>query len=175
MHDMIPTWVAGRLVPMEKLAVHQQGLRHKAVSIFVMQGDHILLQQRAPGKYHSGGLWANTCCTHPHWTEAPDTCARRRLDEELGISGLAVQSVGQVEYRADVGNGMVEHEVVDVFVARATLPPVLRPNPGEVAATAWMTLAELDVALALDPTRFTPWLHIYLGEHRERLFGSLAD
>ena len=173
--DLIPTWVAGRLKPMEKLAVHRQGLRHKAVSVFVMDGDHILLQQRALGKYHSGGLWANTCCTHPHWGEAANACARRRLQEELGISGLVLRPVGQVEYRAEVGNDMVEHEVVDVFMALAPMRPVVWPDPEEVADTAWMTLAELDAAIADDPARFTPWLRIYLADHRERLFGGLQD
>jgi isopentenyl-diphosphate delta-isomerase len=172
--EMIPAWVAGRLTPVEKLSVHRQGLRHKAVSVFVMEGDHILLQQRALGKYHSGGLWANTCCTHPRWGEADNACARRRLQEELGISGLAVRPAGLVEYRADVGNDLIEHEVVSVFMAKAPLRPVLWPDPEEVADTAWTTLEELDAAIADDPLRFTPWLRIYLSEHRERLFGSLA-
>lgn len=173
--NMIPAWVAGRLKPVEKLTVHRQGLRHKAVSVFVVVDDHILLQQRAFGKYHSGGLWANTCCTHPFWGEAADTCARRRLNEELGISGLAVRPAGKVEYRAEVGGGMIEHEVVDVFVARAALRPVLWLDPEEVADTAWMTLEALDAAIAEDPDRFTPWLRIYLSDHRERLFGTLSD
>lgn len=172
--DMIPAWVAGRLQPVEKLAVHRQGLRHKAVSVFVMQGGQILLQQRAFGKYHSGGLWANTCCTHPHWGEAANACARRRLQEELGISGLEMRPMGQVEYRAEVGADMIEHEVVEVFRAEAPIRPVLWPDPAEVADTAWMTLADLDAAIAEDPARFTPWLRIYLSDHRERLFGNHA-
>lgn len=171
---MIPAWVAGRLKPVEKLAVHQQGLRHKAVSVFVMCGDHILLQQRALTKYHSAGQWANTCCTHPRWHEPASTCARRRLQEELGINGLAVLPAGQVEYRAEVTGGLVEHEVVEVFMAHTAIRSVLFPDPEEVADTAWMTLAELDAAIAADPDRFTPWLRIYLAEHRDRLFGELA-
>lgn len=171
---MIPAWVAGRLQPVEKLAVHRQGLRHKAVSVFVICDGHILLQQRALTKYHSGGQWANTCCTHPHWGEPAGTCARRRLQEELGINGLAVLPAGQVEYRAEVTGGLVEHEVVEVFLAQTAIRPALFLDPAEVADTAWMTLAELDAAIAADPDRFTPWLRIYLAEHRERLFGDLA-
>jgi len=170
---MIPAWVDGILQKVDKLEVHQRGLRHKAVSIFVMEGDHILLQRRAEGKYHTPGLWANTCCTHPGWNEAPDACARRRLQEELGISGLAVLPAGQVEYRAEVGQGLIEHEVVDVFLAPTTFRPNLRPDPDEVAETKWLSLAELDAALAADPDMFTPWLHIYMSEHRERIFGAL--
>jgi isopentenyl-diphosphate Delta-isomerase len=75
----------------------------------------VLIQQRALGKYHTPGLWANTCCTHPHWGEDL-ACARRRLREELGITGWRWPA-GQVEYRADVGGGLTEHEVV---VARSS-------------------------------------------------------
>jgi isopentenyl-diphosphate delta-isomerase len=100
MDEMIPAWVEGRLTPVEKLAVHQQGLRHKAVSVFVLDGDRVLIQQRALGKYHTPGLWANTCCTHPVWGEDDAACAARRLHEELGITGLTLQAAGSVEYRA---------------------------------------------------------------------------
>lgn len=171
---MIPAWVAGRLKPVDKLEVHRQGLRHKAVSVFVICDGHILLQQRALTKYHSGGQWANTCCTHPHWGEPAGSCARRRLQEELGINGLAVLPAGQVEYRAEVTGGLIEHEVVEVFLARTAIRPALFPDPAEVADTDWMTLAELDAAIAADPDRFTPWLRIYLADHRDRLFGDLA-
>ena len=174
LHKMIPAWVNGRLQQVEKLEVHQRGLRHKAVSVFVAGGDQILLQRRALGKYHTPGLWANTCCTHPNWNEAPDICALRRLQEELGISGLVVNPVGQVEYRADVGQGLVEHEVVDVFLATTRFRPVLKPDPAEVADTCWMTLADLDAAVLGAPERFTPWLRIYLAEHRARIFGAMA-
>ena len=104
---------------MDKLDVHLKGVRHKAVSVFVLDGPRVLIQRRALGKYHTPGLWANTCCTHPHWNEAPRDCALRRLSQELGIDGLDPQPVDRVEYRADVGGGMVEHEVVDIFIAQA--------------------------------------------------------
>ena len=78
---MIPAWVSGTLQPVEKLAAHQRGLKHMAVSVFLVSGDGILIQQRAMGKYHTPGLWANTCCTHPEWGEAASVCAVRRLDE----------------------------------------------------------------------------------------------
>ena len=174
LNEMIPAWANDRLQQVEKLEVHRRGLRHKAVSVFVTAGDHILLQQRALSKYHTPGLWANTCCTHPRWDEAPDICALRRLQEELGISGLQVNPVGQVEYRSEVGQGLVEHEVVDVFLATARGRPVPRPDPAEVADTCWMTVAELDAALLAKPERFTPWLRIYLTEHRARIFGARA-
>ena len=101
--------IDGRLVPVGKLEVHQRGLRHKAVSVFVLDGTRVLIQKRAAGKYHTPGLWANTCCTHPLWEEDAASCAVRRLREELGITGLVPAFAGQVEYRADVGGGLVEH------------------------------------------------------------------
>lgn len=169
---MIPAWIDGELQQVEKLAVHQRGLRHKAVSVFVVSGAHVLLQRRAEGKYHTPGLWANTCCTHPSWGEDPAACARRRLHEELGIVGLEVLSVGQVEYRADVGMGLTEHELVDVFLAPTVTRPQVNPDPAEVAATSWMTLADLETDLAARPHLYTPWLHIYLKDHRAKIFGK---
>ena len=73
---MIPAWVDGTLMPVEKLAAHRRGLRHLAVSVFVVRDGAILIQQRALDKYHTPGLWANTCCTHPEWGEEALACAR---------------------------------------------------------------------------------------------------
>ena len=86
MTEMVPAWINGKLQPVEKIEVHKRALRHKAVSVFIMVGTETLLQKRALNKYHCPGLWANACCTHPYWDEASETCARRRIKEELGIS-----------------------------------------------------------------------------------------
>jgi len=169
---MIPAWVDGALTPVEKLSAHQRGLRHKAVSVFVMAGDQILLQRRALGKYHTPGLWANTCCTHPDWDEDAGVCAVRRLTEELGITGLTPEHRGQVEYRAEVGNGLIEHEVVEVFTCEATLDLPLALNPDEVCETRWITRPELKKQLAETPDIFTPWLHIYMEQHSDMIFAD---
>lgn len=161
---MIPAWVNGTLTQVEKLEVHQRGLRHKAVSVFVMRGREVLLQRRAMGKYHTPGLWANTCCTHPRWGETDLACAARRLHEELGISGLALQRSGGIEYRADVGGGLTEHEVVEVFSAQAPAHLVPQPDPDEVMQTRWITLEALEAEVQASPEKFTPWLRIYLAE-----------
>ena len=162
----------GHLRPFDKIEVHRRGLRHPAVSVFLRVGAAFLWQQRASGKYHSGGLWANACCSHASWGEAPIHCAHRRMAEELGITGLSFRPLARVEYRAEVGPGMIEHEVVDVFLADLAAPPQITPDPDEVAATAWMTLAEIDAAIAAEPDRFTPWLKLYLTDHRTELFGA---
>ena len=169
---MIPAWVDGTLTPVEKLAAHQRGLRHLAVSVFVMRRGAILIQQRALCKYHTPGLWANTCCTHPEWDEDPADCAQRRLTEELGITGLSLEHRGEVEYRADVGGGLIEHEVVQVYVAEAGDDIPLVPNPDEVMATDWMDMDSLRAAIAATPEQFTPWLRIYLDQHAKAIFGS---
>lgn len=168
---MIPAWIDGTLTPVEKLDAHLRGLRHLAVSVFVIRDGAILIQQRALGKYHTPGLWANTCCTHPEWDEAPMHCAQRRLNEELGITGLTLAHRGQVEYRADVGNGMIEHEVVEIFVAHAGSDLSITPNPEEVMSTRWATPETLATEIDQDPTQFTPWMRIYLEQHANMIFG----
>lgn len=168
---MIPAWVDGTLQPVEKLAAHVEGLRHRAVSVFLIHDDEILIQQRAPGKYHTPGLWANTCCTHPHWEEDPETCAIRRLEEELGITGVAPVWKDQIEYRADVGNGLIEHEVVDLYLVTTKDRPVLHLNPEEVDGVRWVSLADLEDEVSRHPERFTPWLRIYLSDHKLSVFG----
>ncbi len=174
MSVMIPAWIDGTLTPVEKLAVHQRGLRHKAVSVFVLQGDRVLLQQRALDKYHTPGLWANTCCTHPDWDEDALVCAVRRLDEELGITGLLPALRDTVEYCADVGNGLTEHEVVDIFVAEAPVGMAVTPNPAEVMSVKWVDVAGLAADIARDPAVYTPWLRIYMADHHTAIFAGAA-
>ena len=172
MTEMIPTWIDGDLVAVEKLEAHERGLRHKAVSVFVLSGDAVLVQRRALGKYHTPGLWANTCCTHPRWGEEPLACAHRRLDEELGLRGLPLKHRGQVEYRADVGGGLIEHEVVEVFVAKLAERIMPVPDPDEVMAVEWVTRAALDDRIQQRPDDYTPWLRIYLAEHAAQIFAE---
>jgi isopentenyl-diphosphate delta-isomerase len=171
MSILIPAWVDGRLTPVDKLEAHRKGLRHKAISVFVLRGRDVLLQRRAMGKYHTPGLWTNTCCTHPHWNEHPAICATRRLDEELGITGLVPQHRHHLEYRAEVGKGLIEHEVVDVYVAEATDKMTIHPDPDEVMDTRWIDCHDLIAEVRRHPDRFTPWLRIYLSDHAGVIFG----
>lgn len=173
MSIMIPAWVDGKLTPIEKLEAHVRGLRHKAISVFVMDGARLLIQKRAAGKYHTPGLWANTCCTHPDWDESGIDCAQRRLREELGITGIHLTQRDTLEYRAPVGGDMIEHEVVEVFVADA--PRVKWAlNPEEVEAVRWVDLEDLSAEISSHPEQFTAWLKIYMAEHKERIFGTLT-
>jgi len=116
----------------------------------------------------------NTCCTHPHWDEDPAICATRRLTEELGFT-VPLEHRDQIEYRADVFNGLIEHEVVDIFVADLDGPPVTKPNLEEVMDIAWVTLEELRAQIATQPERFTPWIKIYVDQHSDQIFGERAS
>lgn len=151
----------GSRYAVEKLKAHQSGVLHDAVSVFIFDGDRLLLQRRAHDKYHCGGLWANTCCSHPNWGEGAAACANRRLAEELGAAAR-LEERATIEYRADVGGGLVEHERVRVFAAsveRARF--LLSPNPLEVADTAWTPLLTIADDMDADPGRFAPWFRIY--------------
>ncbi|MEM6465313.1 MAG: isopentenyl-diphosphate Delta-isomerase [Pseudomonadota bacterium] len=172
----IPAYVNGRLEPVEKLEAHELGLRHLAVSVFILNGNRLLLQQRALGKYHTPGLWANTCCTHPKWNEDMLACAVRRLEEEVGLTDIPLRSRDQLEYRADVGNGLIEHELVTVFVGHANSDQLMpTPNPDEVKALRWVDLEDLRREVEETPEQFTPWLRIYMRDHFSQIFGGLRS
>ncbi|QGX97778.1 isopentenyl-diphosphate Delta-isomerase [Roseovarius faecimaris] len=175
MTALIPAWIGGDLVAVEKLDVHERGLKHKAVSVFVLSGTKVLIQQRAMGKYHTPGLWANTCCTHPHWGERAEDCAVRRLQEELGLTVPRLSYRDQVEYRANVGGGLTEHELVDVFVSHVADPVTVSPNPDEVMDTAWVEMEELRRHILDAPARYTPWLKIYMLEHADQIFAGSSE
>lgn len=176
--DLIPAWTSAGLAPVPKLEVHRRGLLHPAVSVFVVSGSgaarKTLLQRRARGKYHSAMLWANACCTHPRWGETPLACAHRRLAEELGLTGLALEWREHLVYRAQVGAGLTEHEEVDVFVARTSGDPALAPDPAEVSDVRWVRLDRLAAEIAADPAAFAPWLRIYLDRHAGTIFGEIS-
>lgn len=149
------------LFPIEKMEAHRKGILHQAISIFVFDGDSLLLQRRADDKYHCGGLWANTCCSHPHFGETLETCAKRRLQEELGFS-LELQRRGTIEYCAEVGEGLKEHERVAVFQGHAGRDDLhMAPDPNEVSDTCWLALPELRRRVSDHPEEFAPWLRIY--------------
>ena len=169
---IIPAVAAdGSLYPIEKMQAHITGQLHLAVSVFVFDGDLLLMQRRARGKYHCGGLWANTCCSHPHWQETVEDCASRRLREEMGIA-LPLMRHQTVDYDADVGAGLREHERVTLFSASADRTQLVpTPDPEEVEATCWISLADLRREMAGAPAIFTPWLRIYLDRFPDLAFG----
>ena len=169
----IQAWVGDKLMPVDKTEAHARGLRHKAVSIFVMDGDQLLIQKRAAGKAYSAGKWSNTCCSHPDWNERPEQCAVRRLKEELGITRLYPAHADRLEYRTEIEGGLIEHEVVDVYIAYARAGMTINPDPCEVSETRWVGLYDLAAEVRRHPERFSKWLRIYMAEHTGRIFSTL--
>lgn len=139
-----------------KLAAHRTGALHRAVSVFITDGHgDVLLQQRAAGKYHSPGLWSNTCCGHPRPGEDVRAAGSRRLLEEMGIV-CELEAAGQFQYRADFGDGLSEHEIDHVYVGRWHARP--HPDPQEVGAWRWVQVADLEAELEANPGAFTAWV-----------------
>jgi isopentenyl-diphosphate delta-isomerase len=165
--ENIPAWDNGILRPVNKLEAHQKGLKHKAVSVFLLSDNQLLIQRRALNKYHTPGLWANTCCTHPHWDENTEICAVRRLNEELGIKFSQLKYKNKIDYKANVGNGLIENESVDIYVGiveqKSSL--IVEINSYEVMDTKWIDIDELKNEIQLNPTKFTPWIRIYMQKH----------
>jgi isopentenyl-diphosphate delta-isomerase len=152
-----------------KLEAHKRGLLHRAVSVVVGRSDgRLLLQRRAAGKYHSGGRWSNACCTHPRPGEGAGGAARRRLWEELGID-CPLAPAGSVRYLADVGGGLVEHELTHVFVGRCDDEPI--PDPAEVCD--WLAVEPhlLERDCLQRPSAYSAWLRPVLDAARPHLWG----
>lgn len=140
----------------EKLRAHESGVLHRAFSVFLIDaGNRVLLQQRAIAKYHSPGLWSNSCCGHPRPGEDTRTAAARRLVEEMRVTCDLV-SAGRFLYRAELGNGLIEHELDHLFVGRFTGDP--DPAPEEVDQWAWMGWPALVDDCVKRPDRYTAWL-----------------
>ena len=146
-----------------KTAVHRAGLLHRAFSIFMVDGrGRMLLQQRSPKKYHSGGLWANSCCGHPRPGERTVTAARRRLGEELGVDG-ALSFGFFARYQTELDHGMHENEFVYVYFGRLGGEP--NPHPDEVANTELLSFDEIRRRLKRKPDEFAVWFRHYFANH----------
>jgi len=155
----------------EKRAVHEAGLRHRAFSIFLVDAaGRLLLQRRAESKYHSGGLWANSCCGHPRCGEPTRQAAERRLTEELGVR-VPLRFQFHARYRAELDHGLTEDEFVYLYFGEA--PAEFSPDPGEVAALEWTTLAALERELLFRPGRYAAWLRRYVEDHGPSLRRAL--
>lgn len=143
----------------EKLRVHQLGLLHRAFSIFVLRenlGLELLMQKRAMTKYHSGGLWTNTCCGHPRPGESILDAANRRLNEEMGLI-IELKEIGSFMYRAEVGNKLIENEVDHVMIGYWN-NQLLFPNPLEIDALEWSNVEEVIIAMHETPCVYTIWV-----------------
>ncbi|GAA4327058.1 isopentenyl-diphosphate Delta-isomerase [Mucilaginibacter gynuensis] len=145
---------------MDKMAAHRTGTLHRAFSIFIFnrQGQ-LLLQQRAFDKYHSGGLWTNTCCSHPRLGEFTLDAAHRRLQEEMGMIA-ELNELFQFSYRHEFDNGLIENEFDHVFLG--VNDDIPQPNASEVASFRYVDPDELLSEIAANPELFTAWFKICL-------------
>lgn len=144
---------------MEKMEAHEKGLLHRAFSVFLLRKKNnkieLLLQQRNFEKYHCGGLWTNTCCSHPRDGETTVQAGQRRVQEELGVT-CHLQEVGAFMYRAEFANGLTEHEFDHVLIGGFNAEEIPF-NPDEVANVRWIGLEDLYLEMSAEPAQFTPW------------------
>ena len=143
---------------MEKLRAHELGLLHRAFSVFLFdEKGNMLLQKRALGKYHSPGLWTNTCCSHPRPGELTIDAAKRRLLEEMGIV-TNIESAFNFIYKASLHQNLTEHELDYVFVG--TYNGIISPNSIEVCDYLYISIEDLNQKLNTNKEEFTVWFKI---------------
>ena len=142
----------------EKIAAHEKALLHRAFSVFVFNNKgELLLQKRAGTKYHCGGLWTNTVCSHPREGESLNHAAHRRLGEEMGFD-CEVLEIFEFVYKKKFDNGLSEHEYDHVFIGKFDGQPI--PNPVEVEDIKWMSINEIKEDIEKNPENYTYWFKI---------------
>lgn len=145
----------------EKIKAHEDGGKlHRAFSVFIFNSKgEMLLQKRAGSKYHFGGLWTNTCCSHPHSDEPIEKTVHEKLKQEMGFDTELKEAFTFI-YRAEFGNGLTEHELDHVFIGKFDGEP--QPNPEEADDWKWVNVEELQRDIKENPDNYTPWFRIAL-------------
>ncbi|QNJ98276.1 isopentenyl-diphosphate Delta-isomerase [Constantimarinum furrinae] len=143
---------------MPKMEAHEKALLHRAFSVFIFNENHeLMLQQRAKDKYHSPGLWTNTCCSHQRDGESSIAAGKRRLQEEMGFVTDLKETTSFI-YKAPFDNGLTEHEYDHILVGNYNDAPI--PNPNEVSDWKWMSLETVKNDIENNPERYTAWFKI---------------
>ncbi len=151
----------------DKMIVHRKGLLHRAFSVFVLnQKNELLLQRRSMEKYHSPGLWTNTCCSHAFEGETLLQSAHRRLMEEMGFD-CDLKEIFAFTYRVEFDNDLIEHEIDHVFAGRFNGIP--NPHPGEVCDWKFMALKDLEKDLEWNAGNYTFWIKVAFQKFYESL------
>jgi isopentenyl-diphosphate Delta-isomerase len=139
----------------EKMDVHRKGILHRCFSIFIFNSaGHVMLQKRAISKYHSGGLWTNTCCSHPRDGELVEEAIHRRMIEEMGFD-CEMQKAFTFIYRAELDHGLTEHEFDHVYLG--TYNGTVTPNPEEADGYEWEKVDTVMTDMKNNPGRYTVW------------------
>ena len=143
---------------MEKMEAHRRGVLHRAFSVVLFNSSgELLLQRRADNKYHSGGLWTNTCCSHPLPDESIRDAAQRRLKHEMGID-LRPEFAFKFIYKTPLDRSLIEHELDYVFIGTFDGTPVINKN--EVSEWKFMSLSELKNDIKVSPENYTIWFRL---------------
>ncbi len=152
---------------MPKMEAHQKAILHRAFSVFIFndQGE-LMLQQRALHKYHSPGLWTNTCCSHQRDGESNINAGLRRLEEEMGFSAPLKETTWFI-YKAPFDNGLTEHELDHILVGNFNDSP--KVNKEEVADWKWMPLEEVKSDISKNPDIYTAWFKIIFDKFYKHL------
>jgi len=151
----------------EKLEAHQKGLLHRAISVLVFNSaGELLLQKRANHKYHSGGLWTNTCCSHPRPNETSLAAAKRRLLEEMGIHSHPSFAYKFI-YKTALDNQLVEHEYDHVYITTSNDKPML--NPDEATDFKYVSIDKLKTEIDNNPDDYTVWFKIIMENYDQVL------
>lgn len=148
---------------MEKIEAHEKGLLHRAFSVFIFNDkEELLLQQRALTKYHTPGLWTNTCCSHQKDGESNTAAGQRRLEEEMGFS-VPLSEIMSFTYKAPFSNGLTEHEFDHILIGHYNEEP--KPNPDEVHDWKWERLENIETDIKRNPDQYTEWFKIILNKY----------
>tara|TARA_B100000497_G_C7435390_1_gene271470 strand:- start:8 stop:526 length:519 start_codon:yes stop_codon:yes gene_type:complete len=143
---------------MPKLEAHEKGVLHRAFSVFIFNNKgELMLQRRALSKYHSPGLWTNTCCSHQRDGESNILAAKRRLNEEMGFVTELIEKTSFV-YKANFDNGLTEHELDHIIVGKYNHSPVI--NSSEVDSWKWMSMEDIRNNINDQPHNYTAWFKI---------------
>jgi isopentenyl-diphosphate Delta-isomerase len=158
---------------MEKMEAHEKAVLHRAVSVFIFNSKgEWLLQQRAFEKYHSGGLWTNTCCSHPFPGEKTIEAATRRLTEEMGLTS-SLKEIFSFKYFAHLENGLSEHELDHVFVGFTDSEPLV--NDVEAEDWRYLSTEKLELEMKAFPQNFTVWFKLIFVKIRDYLQNNKTD
>jgi isopentenyl-diphosphate Delta-isomerase len=156
---------------MEKMEAHVKGVLHRAFSVLVFNSKgEMLIQRRADCKYHSAGLWTNTCCSHPRPGEKIEDAAQRRLEEEMGIS-LTPEKAYSFIYRTELGGGLIEYELDHVLTAYYDGEPAL--NAEEAQDWRYISIPELKSLVSTHPDDFTIWFKLIVGHPEINSFATV--
>jgi len=150
---------------MPKLEAHQKGILHRAFSVFIINDNkELMLQQRAMNKYHSPGLWTNTCCSHQRDGETSVEAGKRRLEEEMGFN-TPLKETGSIIYKAPFDNGLTEHELDHILIGNFNGIPEI--NQAEVSSWKWMTLEQIQKDIRINPDDYTAWFKIIIDKFHQ--------